>query len=167
GGREWRRRPKSKGARYGSPPWTSLDDCDVVAEAKSPFSTSATDTPRSASSRATPAPAIPPPITTTSYSASSSAQGRPCTGSGAPTPRPVFDHFGRSLGRRPRRPADAPSPPPPSPYCPAATAVNFGERLRGRPRRDYGGATTNERARGSTGRRDRARSRRSARRRPS
>src|SRR5262245_57307389 len=81
----------------------SLDDCDVVAEAKSPFSTRAIDTPRSASSRATPAPAIPPPTTTTSYSASSSGQGRPCTGSGTPTPRRVVHH---SLA--PRAPASAP-----------------------------------------------------------
>src|SRR5262245_15053840 len=85
----------------------SLDDWDVVAEAKSPFSTRATDTPRSASSRAAPAPAIPPPTTTTSYSASSSGQGRPCTGSVAPTSRRGFYHLlapsGAGLGA-PRAP---------------------------------------------------------------
>src|SRR4029450_2920155 len=50
----------------------SLEDFDVVPEAKSPFSKSATEAPRSARSRATPAPAIPPPITTASSAAPSS-----------------------------------------------------------------------------------------------
>src|SRR5438477_12545011 len=44
----------------------SLDDFDDVPEAKSPLSKSATETPRSARSRATPAPAMPPPMTTAS-----------------------------------------------------------------------------------------------------
>ena len=44
----------------------SLDERAVVAEAKSPFSTSATESPRSARSRAAPAPAMPPPTMTTS-----------------------------------------------------------------------------------------------------
>src|SRR6185503_14981687 len=43
----------------------SLEDFDEVPEAKSPFSKSATETPRRARSRAMPAPAIPPPTTTT------------------------------------------------------------------------------------------------------
>src|SRR5262249_56000067 len=108
----------------------SFDDCDVVADAKSPFSTSTTDRRRSARGGATPAPAIPPPTTTTSYSASSSGQGRPCTGSGAPTPHRRLDH---SLA--PQAPAAAPTRAPagrrqPSPYCPATTAVNFGGRSR-------------------------------------
>src|SRR2546426_1187194 len=60
----------------------SLDDCDVVAPAKSPFSTSATDTPRRPRPRAPPAPAMPPPTTTTSYAASSSGAGRLFIGSG-------------------------------------------------------------------------------------
>src|ERR1700675_4134908 len=50
----------------------SLEDFDVVPEAKSPFSKRATEAPRSARSRATPAPAIPPPITTASSAAPSS-----------------------------------------------------------------------------------------------
>ena len=83
----------------------SFEDWEVVADAKSPFSTSATDTPRSASSRATPAPAIPPPTMTTSYSASSSGQGRPCTGSVAPTPRHGFDHSPAPSGARRAAPA--------------------------------------------------------------
>src|SRR4029453_7051885 len=61
----------------------SLEERAVVAEAKSPFSTSATDTPRTARSPAAPAPAIPPPMMTTSYSASASAQGRAAPGSAA------------------------------------------------------------------------------------
>src|SRR5215471_4363898 len=95
----------------------SFDDCDVVADAKSPLSTSATDTPRSASSRATPAPAMPPPTTTTSYSASSSSQGRPCTG------QALRNRVAVSLiSLAPRAPAARRQP---SPYCPATTAVNF------------------------------------------
>src|SRR5258705_10085129 len=42
----------------------SLEDFDEVPEAKSPFSKRATETPRRARSRAMPAPAMPPPITT-------------------------------------------------------------------------------------------------------
>src|SRR6185436_10365066 len=61
----------------------SLDERAVVAEAKSPFSTSATDSPRSARSRAAPAPAMPPPMMTTSYSASARAQGRAAPSSAA------------------------------------------------------------------------------------
>ena len=49
----------------------SLEDLDEVPEAKSPFSKSATEAPRSARSRATPAPAMPPPITTASSAAPS------------------------------------------------------------------------------------------------
>src|SRR5215468_12089329 len=139
----------------------SFDDCDVVADAKSPFSTSATDTPRSASSRATPAPAIPPPTTTTSYSASSSGQGRPCTGSGAPTPHRRLDHSlaprapaAAPLGRGPRRPPGA------GRVAPAITVLpgDDGRQLRR--------AITPARALGSTGERDRAPYRRSARRLP-
>src|SRR5882724_255297 len=77
----------------------SLDDCDVVAEAKSPFSTSATDTPRRASSRATPAPAMPPPTMTTSYSASSSGQGRPIIRSGDPADSRDGGHGGHDQPR--------------------------------------------------------------------
>src|SRR5712692_1291662 len=78
----------------------SLDDCDVVAEAKSPFSTSATDTPRRARSRATPAPAMPPPMMTTSYSASSSGQGRVFIESGGPSKTVEFRRGGHGQPRR-------------------------------------------------------------------
>ena len=44
----------------------SFEEYAVVAAAKSSFSTRATDTPRSARSRAAPAPAMPPPMMTTS-----------------------------------------------------------------------------------------------------
>ena len=78
----------------------SLDDCDVVAEAKSPFSTSATETPRRARSRATPAPAMPPPMMTTSYSASSSGQGRAFIESGGPWKTKDFPQRGHDQPRR-------------------------------------------------------------------
>src|SRR6266446_4050910 len=81
----------------------SLDDCDVVAEAKSPFSTSATDTPRRARSRATPAPAMPPPMMTTSYSASSSGQGRVFIESGGPSKTVEFRRGGHGQPRRATR----------------------------------------------------------------
>src|SRR4029450_8951847 len=92
----------------------SFDDWDVVADAKSPCSISAVDTPRRARSRATPAPAIPPPMTTTSYSASSSGHGRLFIGSGTlakgrgGAPRgPRVTRAGRRASR-----AGALSPPP-------------------------------------------------------
>jgi hypothetical protein len=44
----------------------SLDDLDEVPEAKSSFSTRAVRSPRLAASRATPAPVMPPPMTSTS-----------------------------------------------------------------------------------------------------
>src|SRR6266446_3579650 len=101
----------------------SLDDCDVVAEAKSPFSTSATDTPRRARSRATPAPAMPPPMMTTSYSASSSGQGRVFIESGGPSKTVEFRRGGHGQPRRApsitlvatRRATGAPAPRPPPP----------------------------------------------------
>src|SRR4029453_1373789 len=61
----------------------SLEERAVVAEAKSPFSTSATDTPRSARARAAPAPPTPPPRQTPSYPPSASARGRAPPGSAA------------------------------------------------------------------------------------
>src|SRR5256885_13473037 len=48
------------------PPWTSRDDSDEVPPPRSPWSTTAVRKPRSAASRAIPAPVIPPPITRTS-----------------------------------------------------------------------------------------------------
>ena len=50
------------------PPWIILDDFEDVPDAKSPFSTRAVFRPRLAASRATPAPVIPPPTTSTSNS---------------------------------------------------------------------------------------------------
>src|ERR1700677_2463942 len=51
----------------------SLDDFDEVPEAKSSRSTSAVLRPRLAASRATPAPVIPPPMTSTSNCSEDSA----------------------------------------------------------------------------------------------
>jgi hypothetical protein len=56
----------SKFCKYRNPPWTSFEERLLVPDAKSAFSTSATLNPRVAASSATPAPVIPPPITTTS-----------------------------------------------------------------------------------------------------
>src|SRR5918997_219618 len=55
-----RRRPRF--LRYRRPPWMSLELRPEVAEAKSLASTSATRIPRSAASRKTEAPVIPPPM---------------------------------------------------------------------------------------------------------
>ncbi len=52
-------------SRYRRPPWMSLLDRDEVPDAKSLASTSPTDSPRVAASRATPAPTTPPPTTST------------------------------------------------------------------------------------------------------
>ena len=59
-------RPNSRCSRYRRPPWTSREERPEVPEAKSSFSTRATERPRAAASRAMPAPVIPPPITSTS-----------------------------------------------------------------------------------------------------
>src|SRR5213592_1657488 len=48
------------------PPWMSRDDTDDVPPPRSPLSTSAVRKPRSAASRAIPAPVIPPPMTSKS-----------------------------------------------------------------------------------------------------
>src|SRR5512135_244555 len=48
------------------PPWTTLSDQAEVSAQKSVRSSSATESPRSAASHATAAPATPPPITATS-----------------------------------------------------------------------------------------------------
>src|SRR4051794_28249572 len=92
------------------PPWTSLEDFDDVPEAKSSRSISAVRRPREAASRATPAPVMPPPTTTTSNvpvrsaeSASDRWNGAGCTRAvyegawsgtpgGADTVWPVVDH---------------------------------------------------------------------------
>src|SRR5580658_9052045 len=61
-----RTRPKSPCSRYRRPPWISREERPEVPAAKSSFSTSATEYPRAAASRAMPAPVIPPPMTSTS-----------------------------------------------------------------------------------------------------
>src|SRR5256884_9513542 len=48
------------------PPWMSREDSDEVPPPRSPLSTTAVRKPRSAASRAIPAPVIPPPMTRTS-----------------------------------------------------------------------------------------------------
>src|SRR5258708_6873929 len=53
------------------------DECDDVPEPKSPLSIRATRRPRSAASRAIPAPVIPPPMTRTSTGASLMAPSTP------------------------------------------------------------------------------------------
>src|SRR5437870_5900956 len=55
--------PKSNCSRYRRPPWIRRVGRELVPEPKSSCSTSATDMPRSAASRAMPAPTIPPPMT--------------------------------------------------------------------------------------------------------
>ena len=45
------------------PPWIKRDEWDDVPPPRSPLSTSAVRIPRSAASRAIPAPVIPPPMT--------------------------------------------------------------------------------------------------------
>ena len=59
--------------RYLRPPCTIFEDLLDVPEAKSRASTRHTDNPRSAASRAIPAPVIPPPITRTSKVSPSNA----------------------------------------------------------------------------------------------
>src|SRR3954452_13409115 len=61
-----RTRPRSKFCRYRRPPWTIFEERLEVPLPKSSRSSSATEYPRVAASRATPAPVMPPPITTTS-----------------------------------------------------------------------------------------------------
>src|SRR5580698_1713646 len=61
-----RTRPNSPCSWYRSPPWISREERPEVPAAKSSFSTSATEYPRAAASRAMPTPVIPPPMTSTS-----------------------------------------------------------------------------------------------------
>src|SRR5215208_5305886 len=64
--RSWQDSParrKPKLLRYRRPPWTSLELRPEVAEAKSLASTRATRIFRSAASRKTDAPVLPPPLT--------------------------------------------------------------------------------------------------------
>src|SRR5882762_117845 len=71
-------------SRYRMPPWIRRDECDDVPAPKSDLSTSAVRNPRSAASRAIPAPVMPPPMTSTSTGVSTmdaQAAARVCSNS--------------------------------------------------------------------------------------
>src|ERR1700689_2809507 len=62
GGGGWRSSTRNAFSRYRTPPWTSFVLLELVPQAKSSLSTSATLNPLDAASKAHPAPDAPPPI---------------------------------------------------------------------------------------------------------